>query len=134
MATDSRGRPVHAGKRTMDDWRWEATRYDDFGFLGSSDYDKLHQSPNPITISGSGPTSPVRWSLHVGGMGHPRAEEAMASKYGNVTPPVWTKPNTNSVIKLEGTTRTALRAAIMAEGMRNRLREGRDLKTGRPRG
>lgn len=151
MATDHRGRGLHAGKRTAQESAWEE----------HMEFSRNVEAGAPSENDGFTPA----WRSTTGPRGL-RAERAIYSRGGavgkqtvsqlpegktmwSVTAPsvfldggttggrysesrgaYWGEPEATTIV---GTVSTPRRAAIASEAMKNRIAEGRDLKTGRPK-
>lgn len=127
MASDHRGRDLHAGKRTaqeMGDWSGAMSLTTGaIGLFKETGMDKMT----------------VRRNLSTGGR-----TDWYVSKYNapvEVVPEAGTDigrskrilDSTSGDAVVTGSTRTPARAIIAAEAMNKRIDEGRDLKTGRPK-
>jgi hypothetical protein len=127
MASDHRGRELHAGKRTaqeMGDWSGAMSLTTGAVYLTKeTGMDKMTVRRNPAD------GERTRWYV---------------SKYNapvEVVPEAGTDVGRNKRIMdsstgdaiVTGSTRTPARAIIAAEAMNKRIEEGRDLKTGRPK-
>lgn len=147
MASDHRGRELHAGKRTSDAMRYAETQ----GWRGTSytteirRYGETVKSPlsdsgraskddpikmRPTELSGSHfysrmPDSKVG-DVSISGQVSGRPEEERMKWEVSATGSYGTAKHSDIV-------KTPLRAMIAAEAMKNRIKEGRDLKTGRPK-
>lgn len=140
MATDHRGRGIHAGKRTAQEQGWE----------------------EPFTLDHNGRFQTYKATDPTGPAGFPIGTTAVWRNFGNerttwrveqneATPSTANIPDPGTDLgrgktvdqgwgssgpggrAVTGTTRTPARAIIAAEGMKKRIDEGRDLKTGRPK-
>lgn len=133
MASDHRGRDVHAGKRTAQEQGWGSVGFEDGAFSAGKLID------------------PWRNGAPLGNMSVWRNSENERTSWRvakhEVTPSTENIPDTETDLgrgkeahktssggrAVIGTTRTPTRAMIAAEAMNKRIEEGRDLKTGRPK-
>jgi hypothetical protein len=130
MASDHRGRELHAGKRTAQEYGgWSGAMSPTTGSIG------LFKEIGEIGMD----KMTVRRNLSTGGR-----TDWYVSKFN---PPVEVVPeaetdigrgksildSTSGDFVVTGSTRTPARAIIAAEAMNKRIDEGRDLKTGRPK-
>lgn len=144
MASDHRGRALHAGKRTTQEMERSANAYarqNDWNQypVGGTIYAK-GQSPwntagmvvqhgfdediNDSTwqVNAEGPTAAVT---------RPREVVSTRADLGRGKR-AFGYEGSNALV-VSGTTKTPMRAMIAAEAMKKRIDEGRDLKTGRPK-
>lgn len=131
MASDHRGRELHAGKRTAQERGWSTPIDPGDSYIKRS----------PISTSevweGNGKyawaydvdaNTPEGMTIKKGGMG----SLGMGKGAYSYEPRSYLKGVKPSYM-VTGTTRTPARAIIAAEAMERRVAEGRDLKTGRPK-
>ena len=140
MASDHRGRGLHAGKRTAQEMGWaEPFTMDDIGRF------QTHKPTDPWRGSGYPLGTLAAWR----NTGDERTSWRVEQR--DVTPSTANIPDPGTDLgrgkkvdqgwrssgpegrAVTGTTRTPARAMIAAESMKKRIDEGRDLKTGRPK-
>lgn len=136
MASDHRGREVHAGKRTAQERGWnEPFTLDHSGLF------QVHKPIDPWRGSGHPIGSLSAWR----NSGDERAGWRVDKH--TETPSTKNIPNmlgtdighgkelhrSSLGASIIGSARTPMRAMIAAEAMNKRIEEGRDLKTGRPK-
>ena len=131
MASDHRGRDLHAGKRTAQELGW-STPVD----AGDS---YIKHSPNTTSevweVDGKhvwafdvDANTPEGMTIKKSGMG----SLGMGKEASYYEPRSYLKGVSPTYV-VTGKTRTATRGMIAAESMKKRIEEGRDLKTGRPK-
>lgn len=126
MATDHRGRDVHAGKRTVQEevssWNNESRDYPGGGippYAGPSGtvppegYPAYSAEHNNMWMHVGGVDGRFHWSM---------------GDYGQSNVPAQGR----TAVSAYGSARTSYRAMVAAKAMSNRVREGRNLRTGRP--
>jgi len=144
MASDHRGRDLHAGKRTTQDMENSANAYArQSGWnqypVGGTIYAKgqspwntagmvvqhgFEEDPNETTwqVNAQGPTQPTTREKEVVSTRKDLGRGKRAVGYEG-----------SDALVVSGTTKTPKRAMIAAESMKKRIDEGRDLKTGKPK-
>lgn len=144
MASDHRGRELHAGKRTHQEMESSANAYARQGGwgqypVGGTIYAKgqspwntagmvvqhgFDEDPNDTTwqVNAQGPTQPTT---------QPREVVSTRKDLGRGKKAVGYEGSDALVVS--GPAKTPVRGMIAAEAMKKRIAEGRDLKTGRPK-
>lgn len=157
MATDHRGRALHAGKRTNQEMAnaysksqgWHKSDYYDEdlgnsvmhvkGSTPSGERIGLVVQPNEEgthtwttqTEDATNPVSDTDKEKYAAGWGSgSRMITSLDLGRGKVSQSYFGSPNPRQTT---GTAKTPMRAMIAAEAMKKRIEEGRDLKTGRPK-
>jgi len=141
MASDHRGNEVHAGKRTAQELGWRVSETSatneatgEFSAWKRPQYKEDRSEMKARDVPGK--SGKYRWSVtrplrsgiptDLDGIGIDMGKGKKAtSSWGN---PRYDEEPTSSV---SGTVSTPARAMIAAEAMDKRIKEGRDLKTGR---
>ena len=133
MATDHRGRPLHAGKRTVQETQnWvsapldpdEPTTGGAIHTTSTEDHDlEVYEYPGGKKSNWKVEAS-MGYDYPAGFVDLGRGKSSL-KYHGNGF-------SYSSLMEVGGTTRTPKRAMIAAEAMSNRIKEGRNLKTGRP--
>lgn len=127
MATDHRGRGVHAGKRTYQ-------TYDDGDrFTWSLDTPTLGEYTHRNVRNALYADTDRYETDQVGDMASGRGELGRNKWVADEFVPGSSMSPSQGVVSVRGTVRTPERARIAAESMNKRINEGRNLKTGRPK-
>lgn len=134
MASDHRGRELHAGKRTAQErgWRERSWTYNPLDTTNSGLMYTKGDMGRAMIVSPSVSSKGHTWTTQ----GDVPAGEYESGDLGKgKTSMVATRPydSDTNFIQVRGTVRTPARALIAAEAMNKRIEEGRDLKTGRPK-
>ena len=127
MATDHRGRDVHAGKRTVQESiNWQNSPNEVSTRVGTSRISAQHQG-NDLEIHTLPNYEQSNWLVTNGPVDDWTRDERLFgnSRFGGIK-------LKNGELAFEGRTRTLKRSMIAAEAMSNRIKEGRNLRTGRP--
>lgn len=144
MATDHRGRALHAGKRTAQELGWSYMETSSGGYGAGAQMDPWRGSGYPMgNMSATNLIDPT-----LTGTDEPRDDSMWVVRKSEATPGVSDLPSTETDLGrgktmrtgstggriIVGKAKTPARAMIAAEAMNKRIEEGRDLKTGRPKG
>lgn len=138
MATDHRGRGLHAGKRTAQELGWSYIETESGGYGAGTRMDPWR---------GGGANMGGMSATNLIDTDNPRDESMWVVNKSGETPGVSDLPRTETDLGrgktmresstggrvIVGTAKTPARAMIAAEAMNKRINEGRDLKTGRPK-
>ena len=160
MASDHRGRALHAGKRTAQEMGWTAIAGDrknpfpeDIYFHAGKTAERdeafgMYVNHQPDTLlGGGGYTDRDKWATALTRKRndmysndytwavHSQAPEGMPDEeaLGQGKTAYAIELQGKKYRSIVGRTSTPTRAMIAAEGMKKRIEEGRDLKTGRPK-
>lgn len=127
MATDHRGRDVHAGKRTVQESvNWQDSPNAVSTNVGTSRTSAQHHGNN-LMVDTYPNHEESNWLVTTGPVGDAEFDGRLFgnSRFGGFK-------FDNGELGFEGRTRTPRRSMIAAESMSNRIKEGRNLRTGRP--
>lgn len=134
MATDHRGRELHAGKRTAQEMGWSSLGFDSGAFSAGTLIDPWRGTGAPLGNMSAWRNEgdqPTNWRVT-------KHEETPSSVGISETPQdlgrgKYSTQTSTGGKAVFGKVRTPARAIIAAEAMNKRIEEGRDLKTGRPK-
>ena len=138
MASDHRGRDLHAGKRTAQELGWDNSTFTDGAFAAGKGIDPWRGTGSLLgnmTVWDEGneyQSGGAMWAVtkHAD---TPSNANMPDSSYTDLGRGKRASKGDSGAKRVVGTTRTPARAIIAAEAMNKRIDEGRDLKTGRPK-